>query len=75
MQANSNITSHTQKRREEIRAKRILEVKDTTNKVAKKKKPEKIQPESSTICSYFSEKGSDDITKTKFCAIMGFVGI
>ena len=42
MQANSNITSHTQKRREEIRAKRILEVKDMTNKVAKKKSLKKF---------------------------------
>ena len=43
MQANSNITSHTKKRRGEIRAKRILAMKDTTNTVAKEK-PEKIQP-------------------------------
>ena len=43
MQANSNITSHTKKRRGEIRAKRILAMRDTTNTVAKEK-PEKIQP-------------------------------
>ena len=43
MQGNSNITSHTKKRRGEIRAKRILAMKDTTNTVAKEK-PEKIQP-------------------------------
>ena len=47
------------------RAKKILEVKDTTNTVAKEK-PTKIQPESSTICSCISESRSDDITKTKF---------
>ena len=43
MQANSNIASHTKKRRGEIRAKRILAMKDTTNTLAKEK-PEKIQP-------------------------------
>ena len=48
MQANSNIASHTKKRRGEIRAKRILAMKDATNTVAKEK-PEK----KSTICSFF----------------------